>query len=109
VFRGRGAIGAGARAIAGITSRPPGLMLSDGDVDAVDVGLATLYGERIIVPKKTVACGSSAAGMALPSGGGVVLVRAAGPSCSLSATLAALSQSAAAANLHPTSLENQLT
>jgi hypothetical protein len=108
VFRGRGAIGAGARAIARITSHSPSLMLSDGDVDAVDVGLATLYGERIIVPKTTVACGSPG-GVGLPRGGGVVLVRAAGPSCSLSATLAALSQSAMAANLHPTSLEDQVT
>jgi UDP-N-acetylglucosamine:LPS N-acetylglucosamine transferase len=144
MIHGRGAIGAGARAIARITSHSPSLMLSDGDVDVVDVGLATVYGERIIVPRTVLQCGvptttappatttpsvrttappratantttattttaSSPLGVALPSNGGVVLVRAVGPSCSLANTLAALSHNAAAHNLHPISLEYQVT
>ena len=132
LFHGRGAIGAGARAIGRITSRSQGLMLSSGRVDLVDVGLATFYGEKIIVPKTILQCGVTpaqpahatgaapsnapanaatltASDISLPHGGGVVLVRAEGPSCSLSSELTRLSQRAAADNLRPASIVDQNT
>lgn len=103
-FTGRSAIGAGAREITRLTSNRPNMMLSDGDVDAVDVGLASLYGERIVVPSATVGCTAS---VTLPVNGGVVLVRPTRHGqCDLSATMARLSDLAIRQNLHPTPLKD---
>jgi processive 1,2-diacylglycerol beta-glucosyltransferase len=106
-FAGRGAIGAGARAINRLTTRRPNLMLSNGDVDAMDVGLAALYGERIVIPKVTEGCGVS---QALPARGGVVLLSPdSGGNCSLDDSLAQLESRAVGQNLRPTPLKELTT
>lgn len=103
-FAGRGAIGAGAKAIGRITARRPSLMLSNGDLDAVDVGLAAIYGERIVIPKATVSCGVT---QPLPAHGGIVLIRPdTAKGCALGPMLARLTERAATANLSPTALKD---
>jgi len=100
VFTGRGAIGAAARAINALTAHEPHLMLSNGDLDAVDVGLAALYGELIVVPKSTVTCENST----LPARGGVVLVeRTSG--CALADELNKVADQLKNRDLHPAALE----
>lgn len=107
IFTRRGTIGAGARLIKQITTRQPNLMLSNGDVDAIDVGMAAFYHERIVVPKHVLVCGQP---LKLPSSGGVVLVHSGnGANCALGSVLHQLAIEAAAANLHPTSLEDLRT
>ncbi|HEX3588657.1 MAG TPA: glycosyltransferase [Pseudonocardiaceae bacterium] len=71
-FTGRGAIGAGAREIGTLTGHRPGLLLSNGDLDAVDVSTAARYGERFLIPTRTLGC---AGAVGLPRHGGIVLVR----------------------------------
>lgn len=106
-FAGRGAIGAGARAINKLTTRRPDLMLSNGDLDAMDVGLAALYGERIVIPKVTEGCG---VGQALPSRGGVVLLRPESVgACTLGDALFQLESRASQQNLRPTALKELTT
>jgi UDP-N-acetylglucosamine:LPS N-acetylglucosamine transferase len=101
VFVGRGAIGAAARAISRLTTHEPTLMVSNGDVDAVDVGLAALYGERIVVPHAVVDCTHTN----LPAKGGVVLVHpGTAPNCDLDTLLLRLAEQARAQNLRPTTL-----
>lgn len=107
LFSGRGAIGAGARAIDKITTRRPNLMLSNGDLDAVDVSLAAMYGERIIIPKATMSC---AAPTKLPAHGGIVLIRQdENGGCAIGPLLADLENQARAQNLHPTALRSLTT
>jgi UDP-N-acetylglucosamine:LPS N-acetylglucosamine transferase len=102
-FTGRGAIGAGARAISRLTRHRPGLLLSNGDLDTVDVGLAALYGERIVIPRTTVSCGAT---VSLPAHGGIVLIRQDhGKHCALGPMLARLNGQVAALKLHPTALK----
>jgi UDP-N-acetylglucosamine:LPS N-acetylglucosamine transferase len=106
VFTGRGAIGAGAKAITALTSHTPNLMLSNGDVDAVDVGLAALYRERILVAHASIGCGASTP--ALPEHGGVVLVQEnKGQQCSLDSMLPRLASQAAEQDLRPSALEGK--
>jgi hypothetical protein len=106
-FAGRGAIGAGARAIDRLTTHRPKLMLSNGDLDAVDVSLAAIYGERIIIPKATLSCGSITK---LPARGGIVLIRQdQRRPCDLDSMLAGLNRQASQQNLHPTALRNLTT
>lgn len=108
VFTGRSAIGAGARAIAQLTARQPNLMLSDGDVDAVDVGLAALYRERILVTHNSIGCGPTSP--PLPARGGVVVLREDnGQRCQLASALRRLADQAAEQNLRPTALEGKST
>lgn len=106
-FHGRGAIGAGAKAIDRITTRRPNLMLSNGDLDAVDVSLAAMYGERIIIPKATMSC---SAPTTLPAHGGIVLIRQdqAG-TCAIGPLIAQLERQAQQQNLHPTALRSLTT
>ena len=100
---GRSAIGAGARAISRLTTHRPKLMLSNGDLDAVDVSMAAMYGERIIIPKMTLSCGSITK---LPARGGIVLIREIpGKPCAIAPLLAGLNQQASRQNLHPTALK----
>jgi hypothetical protein len=107
VFTRRGSIGAGARLITQLTSRRPNLMLSNGDVDAIDVGMAAFYHERIVVPKHELTCGQP---LKLPATGGVVLVHSGnGANCALGSVLHELAEEATAANLHPTALEDLAT
>jgi hypothetical protein len=107
-FAGRGAIGAGARAIGKLTTHRPSLMLSNGDLDAVDVSLAAIYGERIIIPKATISCGAAKA--QLPAHGGIVLIRLEhGKPCAIGSMLAGLDQQASRQNLHPTALRKLTT
>jgi UDP-N-acetylglucosamine:LPS N-acetylglucosamine transferase len=106
-IHGRGAIGAGARAIDRITTRRPNLMLSNGDLDAVDVSLAAMYGERIIIPKATMSC---SAPTALPTHGGIVLIRQDQTgTCAIGPLLAQLDRQAHDQNLHPTALRSLTT
>lgn len=105
-FSGRGAIGAGARAIDKITLRRPDLMLSNGHLDAVDVSLAAMYGERIIIPKATMSC---SAPTPLPSHGGIVLIQDPAGSCDIGLLLAQLDQQARQQDLHPTALRSLTT
>ncbi|HWC80719.1 MAG TPA: glycosyltransferase [Pseudonocardiaceae bacterium] len=102
VFIGRGAIGAAARAISRLTTHEPNLLLSNGDLDAVDVGLAALYGERIVIPKTTVNCAS----LNLPTRGGVMLVDArGGQDCTVADLLQRVEQQIRAHNLKPAPLQ----
>jgi processive 1,2-diacylglycerol beta-glucosyltransferase len=106
-FAGRGAIGAGARAIDRLTTHRPNLMLSNGDLDAVDVSLAAIYGERIIIPKVTMSCGSITS---LPAHGGVVLIHQdRGRPCAIGPMLQRLNWQASHQNLHPSALRNLTT
>lgn len=106
VFVGRGAIGAGARAISRLTTHEPALMVSNGDVDALDVGLAALYGERIVITHTMVDCNSTT----LPKNGGIVLVhKGLNQHCDLTTLLARLNRQAVAQNLHPEQLEPLVT
>jgi processive 1,2-diacylglycerol beta-glucosyltransferase len=106
-FAGRSAIGAGARAIGRITTHRPKLMLSNGDLDAVDVSLAAIYGERIIIPKATISCGALTK---LPVRGGIVLIRQdPHKPCAIGPMLTSLAQQAGRQNLHPTALRNLTT
>jgi processive 1,2-diacylglycerol beta-glucosyltransferase len=106
IFVGRGAIGAAARAISRLTAYEPHLMLSNGDLDAVDVGLAALYGERIVIPKGNVNC----TGATVPARGGVLLVdRTAGQSCSLTDLLTQLRHQLHTHNLRTAPLAVQTT
>lgn len=107
-FAGRSAIGAGARAIGRLTTHRPSLMLSNGDLDAVDVSLAAIYGERIIIPKVTISCGAKSL-PALPTRG-VVLIRQDGAKpCALGPMLAGLNKEAHRQNLHPAALRKLTT
>lgn len=106
-FAGRGAIGAGARAIDRITTHRPNLMLSNGDLDAVDVSLAAMYGERIIIPKTTMSCTDLTA---LPARGGIVLIRQDhGRTCPLGQVLDHVAHEAGDQHLHPTALRDLTT
>ena len=107
VFTRRGTIGAGARLITQVTSHRPNLMLSNGDVDAIDVGMAAFYHERIVVPKHVLTCGQP---LKVPATGGVVLVHSGnGADCALGSVLHQLAAQASAANLHATPLEDLRT
>jgi hypothetical protein len=107
IFTRRGTIGAGARLITQLTSHRPNLMLSNGDVDAIDVGMAAFYHERIVVPKHELTCGQP---LKLPTSGGVVLVHSGGgANCALGSILHQLAVEASAENLHPTPLEDLRT
>ncbi len=107
VFTRRGSIGAGARLITQLTAHRPNLMLSNGDVDAIDVGMAAFYHERIIIPQHVLTCGAP---LTLPAGGGVVLVHSGnGANCALDGMLERLSDEAVADNLHPTPLKDLTT
>ncbi|HEV3359745.1 MAG TPA: glycosyltransferase [Pseudonocardiaceae bacterium] len=107
IFTGRGTIGAGARLITQLTSHRPNLMLSNGDVDAIDVGMAAFYHERIVVPKHVLTCGLP---LKLPATGGVVLVHSGtSANCALSSVLHQLATEASAEHLHPTALEELRT
>jgi UDP-N-acetylglucosamine:LPS N-acetylglucosamine transferase len=106
-FAGRGAIGAGARAIDKITTHRPKLMLSDGDLDAVDVSMAAMYGERIVIPKATMTCTDITN---LPAHGGIVLIRQDHDrTCPLGPVLGRLYQQADQQHLHPTALKDLTT
>jgi UDP-N-acetylglucosamine:LPS N-acetylglucosamine transferase len=103
-FAGRGAIGAGARAINQLTKHRPSLMLSNGDLDAVDVSMAAIYGERILIPKVTMSCDAITT---LPAHGGIVLIRQDHDKpCALGPMLSGLNRQADRQNLHPTALRN---
>lgn len=103
-FAGRGAIGAGARAISRITAHRPNLMLSNGDLDAMDVSMAAMYGERIIIPRTTMSC---TAPTKLPAHGGIVLIRQdRGHTCALGPVLDRLQQQAGDQHLHPMALKD---
>lgn len=107
IFTRRGAIGAGARLITQLTSHRPNLMLSNGDVDAIDVGMAAFYHERIIIPQHVLTCGQP---LKLPASGGVVLVHSGnGANCALNGVLTQLGAEASADNLHPTPLKDLTT
>ncbi|HEX3779619.1 MAG TPA: glycosyltransferase [Pseudonocardiaceae bacterium] len=107
IFTRRGSIGAGARLITQLTSHRPNLMLSNGDVDAIDVGMAAFYHERIIIPQHVLTCGQP---LKLPTSGGVVLVHSGnGANCALDGVLEQLADEAAADNLHPTPLKDLTT
>jgi hypothetical protein len=107
VFTRRGSIGAGARLITQLTSHEPNLMLSNGDVDAIDVGMAAFYHERIIIPQHVLTCGQP---LKLPASGGVVLVHSGnGANCALGSVLDQLADEAVAENLHPTPLKDLTT
>jgi hypothetical protein len=67
-------------------------MVSNGELDVIDVGIVAMHRERIIVPAATVHCGA-AMGHGMK---GVILVESTGD-CDLDATLDAL---AAMANRH---------
>jgi UDP-N-acetylglucosamine:LPS N-acetylglucosamine transferase len=92
VFTGRASIGQVATGVAAVTGRSPRLMVSNGELDAIDVGIVAMHRERIIVPAATVHCGA-AMGHGMK---GVILVESTGD-CDLDATLDAL---AAMANRH---------
>ncbi|HEX9338953.1 MAG TPA: glycosyltransferase [Pseudonocardiaceae bacterium] len=103
-FTGRGAIGAGARSIGRLAKHRPSLMLSNGDLDAVDVSMAAIYGEKFIIPKVTMSCGSITA---LPAHGGIVLIRQdRGKPCALGPMLSGLNQQASRQKLRLAALRN---
>jgi processive 1,2-diacylglycerol beta-glucosyltransferase len=91
-FTGRAAIGQVAAGVTAVTGRSPRLMVSNGKLDTVDLGVIALHRERIVVPAATVHCGA-AMGRGLR---GVILVESTGD-CDLDATLDAL---AAVAHRH---------
>jgi UDP-N-acetylglucosamine:LPS N-acetylglucosamine transferase len=100
VFTGRASIGQVAAGIARVTGRSPRLMVSNGELDAIDVGIVAMHRERIIVPAATVHCGASMGrGMK-----GVVLVESTGD-CDLDATLDALAAMARRHSVREASIE----
>jgi hypothetical protein len=102
VITGRTVIGAAAHAIRPLAGRPPTLMLSNGDIDAVDVGLASWYRERFIVPHATVRCDAPIPAL---RPGGVVLIEAPpAQRCGLAPLLTRFARQATAQSLTPTSL-----
>ncbi|EWM15320.1 glycosyltransferase [Kutzneria sp. 744] len=100
VFTGRGSIGQVATGIAAVTGRSPRLMVSNGELDAVDLGIVAMHRERIIVPAATVHCGAAMGhGMR-----GVILVESTGD-CDLGATLDALAALAHRHSVRQASIE----
>jgi UDP-N-acetylglucosamine:LPS N-acetylglucosamine transferase len=85
VLTGRASIGQVATGVAAVTGRSPRLMVSNGELDAIDVGIVAMHRERIIVPAATLHCGA-AMGFGMK---GVILVESTGD-CDLDATLDAL-------------------
>lgn len=79
VLDGRAAIGATAHGITTLSNRHPLLLLSNGDVDALDVALASLAHEHLLVPTASLSCQNPA--LALPNTG-VALLRIT-PPCAL--------------------------
>ncbi len=82
-------------------------MLSNGDLDAIDVSMAAMYGERIIIPRVTMSCSDLTS---LPSRGGIVLIRQdhTGPAPS-GPVLDQLARQAGEQHLHPTALRDLTT
>ncbi|MGH3622385.1 MAG: hypothetical protein ACRDQ5_11435 [Sciscionella sp.] len=95
VFTGRSAVGTVARAVHATGAAEPRLLLSNGDLDLLDVATASAYHERIVVPRTVLTCGSPAG--PLPTSG-VLLVQAT-PRCGLAAELARLEEQLAAQSL----------
>jgi processive 1,2-diacylglycerol beta-glucosyltransferase len=85
---GRGAIGADASTLTALTGRAPRWLLSDGDLDAVDVSTALRYGERVVIPSTVLDCTGAPP---RPARGGIVLLRTT-PGCDLDAALGALAR-----------------
>ncbi len=100
VFTGRASIGQVATGVAAVTGRSPRLMVSNGELDAIDVGIVAMHRERIIVPAATVHCGA-AMGHGMK---GVVLVESIGD-CDLDATLDALTAMAHRHSMRQASIE----
>lgn len=100
VFTGRASIGQVATGVAAVTGRSPRLMVSNGELDAIDVGIVAMHRERIIVPAATVHCGA-AMGHGMK---GVILVESTGD-CDLDATLDALSAMAHRHSVRQASIE----
>ncbi|QUQ70358.1 MGDG synthase family glycosyltransferase [Kutzneria sp. CA-103260] len=100
VFTGRASIGQVAAGVAAVTGRSPRLMVSNGELDAIDVGIVAMHRERIIVPAATVHCGA-AMGHGMK---GVILVESTGD-CDLEATLDALSAMASRHSVRQASIE----
>ena len=100
VFTGRASIGQVATGVAAVTGRSPRLMVSNGELDAIDVGIVAMHRERIIVPAATVHCGAAMShGMK-----GVILVESTGD-CDLDATLDALAVMAHRHSVREASIE----
>lgn len=100
VFTGRASIGQVATGIAAVTGRSPRLMVSNGELDAIDVGIVAMHRERIVVPAATVHCGA-AMGRGMK---GVILVESTGD-CDLDATLDELAAMAHRHSVREASIE----
>jgi processive 1,2-diacylglycerol beta-glucosyltransferase len=81
------AIGQAAGGITAVTGHSPRLLVSDGRLDPLAVGVVTMHREHIVVPAVTMRCGATV----LPALKGLVLIEAPGD-CDLSGTLQRLSQ-----------------
>jgi hypothetical protein len=103
VITGRTVIGSALRAIRPLAGASPSLVLSNGDVDAVDVGMVAWYRERFLVPHATVSCDAPIPPL---RPGGVVLIEAPpAQRCGLEPLLTRFAQQASAQSLHPTFLD----
>jgi processive 1,2-diacylglycerol beta-glucosyltransferase len=100
VFSGRTAIGQAAAEIASATGRPPRLMVSNGDLDALDVSIVAVHRERIVIPSTMVRCGVTP-GRTMR---GVVLVEQSSE-CDLTTTLDELSRQADDVAVRPAWIE----
>ncbi|AHI01834.1 hypothetical protein GCM10010174_86910 [Kutzneria viridogrisea] len=104
LFTGRTAIGQTAGAITATTGRAPRLLLSSGDVDAIDVGIVAAHRERIVVPTNTIPCTNSPR---RPVRGVVLIEQTAG--CDLASALDELSRLADYRAVRPAWIEELTT
>lgn len=104
-FTGRFAIGTVARAVHATGVAEPELLLSNGDVDLLDIATASAYHERIVVPRVVLSCEPHTG--PLPTSG-VLLVRAT-PHCALGTALSRLAARLAAQSLRVSTMEGTRT
>jgi processive 1,2-diacylglycerol beta-glucosyltransferase len=107
VIGGRSAIASAARGIARLTGHAPRLLLSNGDLDAIDLAMVALQRERFVVPHTVVPCGAPPP--RLPAEGVVLLQMPATGSCDLGLTLDRVNRQADAQSLVPTPLTKLAT
>lgn len=103
MFHGRSAIGAVVHAIRDADVPAPRLLLSNGDVDAIDMVTAAAYHERLVVLRTVVSCRQPPRQV---EAGGVIVVQDA-PGCPITATLTALGRQIEAQGSHLSSLEGR--
>ncbi len=99
---GRASLGSTASSIGRLTGTVPSLLLSNGDLDAIDLATAARHHERIVVPNLTLDCASP---VDPPRGGVIILLRSAIPSsCDLTQLLPGVRKRLSARSLRPASL-----